>query len=59
MVEHPKSMKNLVLACLHMRQTEDGWQKGKAHKLEENKGGKELGKQQHKADIPGLSNTER
>lgn len=59
MVEHPKSVQSLVLACLHKRQTEDRWQKGKAHELEENMRKKELGKQQHKADTPGLSNTQR
>lgn len=59
MVEHPKTGQSLVCACLHMRQTGDRWWKGKGHKLEENMGIKELGKQQHKADTPGLGNTER
>lgn len=54
MAEHPKTVQSLVLACLHMRQTEDRWKKGKAHKLEENMGEKELGKQQHKADTQDL-----
>lgn len=59
MAEHPKPVQSLVLACLHMRQTEDRWKKGKAHKLEENVGKEELGMQQYKAESPGLSNTER
>lgn len=59
MVEHLKTVQNLVRAYFHMKQAEDRWQKGKAPKLEENMREKELGNQQHKADTPGLSNTEK